>query len=426
MRGAPPEDVGAALDRLESLDPGIRAFIAEPGRRTRVAAESRRQAASDGPLARVPVAVKDVFRADGLPTRAGSALPAALFAGPESTVVRRVREAGGVILGKTHLDEFGCAEPGPTRNPHDRARTPGGSSAGSAAAVAAGICSVAIGAQTQRSVTAPAAYCGVVGYKPTHGLIPYDGVPLAPSADTIGILTRDMATLTTAAAALTGVVAAPGPAPRLAVPDGYPMELVQPAARRAFTALLTALEEAGAHVVTVPAPWQDDVESWLRTCDDLMLGELAGTHADWYPRYAPRYRPRTAAAIDAGRALPRGRIEAARSRLPVMRRRLAAGLRAAGADCWVCPSALGPAPLGYEHTGDIETTVFWSWAGLPTLSLPAGRAVPADGGPPMPVGLQCVAPHGQDPVLLAVADWLERKLGDTAAIQSGLSHGGAN
>ena len=147
-------DVPAALERLEVIDPAVNAFVDETDRRIRI--ESTRPA--DGPLRGVAVGAKDLYRVEGLPTRAGSRLPASLFDGDESTIVRELRRAGAVVLGKTAMDEFAYCEPPPTKNPRDRRRTPGGSSGGSAAAVAAGICRLAVGSQTLQSIVVPAAY----------------------------------------------------------------------------------------------------------------------------------------------------------------------------------------------------------------------------------------------------------------------------
>ena len=195
--------------RIEQLDPDLRAFLPEADRwqrlRQEVAALDARTADSaDRPaLYGVAVGVKDCIRVDGLSTRAGSALPPELFDGPEASVVTAVRAAGAVILGKTAMDEFAYSEPAATRNPHNLEHTPGGSSSGSAAAVAAGLCPLALGTQTSRSVIGPAAFCGVVGYKPSFGRIEIDGViPLAPSFDTVGMLTQDVAGMRLGASAL--------------------------------------------------------------------------------------------------------------------------------------------------------------------------------------------------------------------------------
>ncbi|MGJ6966068.1 amidase [Streptosporangium sp. G11] len=398
----------AALDRLDVVDGELQAFVPEPGRRGRVLAESRssaaarRTASAPSPLQGVPVAVKDVFHVAGLPTRAGSAVDPALLTGAESALVRRIREAGGVVLGKTHMDEFACCEPGPTRNPHDRARTPGGSSAGSAAAVAAGVCPIALGSQTQRSVIVPAAYCGVAGYKPTPGLVPFDGVPMAPSIDTAGLFTANMPDMVWAAAALFDVTASrPAGPPRLAIPTGTFLGPLLEPARRAFAVQVATLRSAGAVVHERDVPWGDP-RPWLQAFDAVLLSELAAVHERWFRMHADLYRPRTASAIRAGRSIPAARVAAARRRVEGLRSLIASA--AADVDAWICPAALGPAPRGLSHTGDVEMTIFWSWAGLPCVTVPAG--VIGGGGPPMPVGLQVIGGHGGDAAALGVAAWI--------------------
>ncbi|MDX3103365.1 amidase [Nonomuraea angiospora] len=398
-----------ALDWLEAVDGELHAFVEEPGRRDRVLAEHRRAwfayraTKTPPPLLGVPVAVKDVFHVAGLPTRAGSAMDPVLLTGPESVLVRRVREAGGVVLGKTHMDEFACCEPGPTRNPHDPTRTPGGSSAGSAAAVAAGVCPIAMGSQTQRSVIVPAAYCGVAGYKPTPGLVPFDGVPMAPSIDTAGLFTANLPDMLSAAAALYGVTAVrPADPPRLAVPGGAFLDPVSEPALQAFAGQVTALRTAGAHIEERDVPWGNP-QPWLHAFDAVLLSELAAVHEKWFGAHAGRYRPRTAAAIRAGQAVPAERVAAARRRIDGLGSLISAS--AAGTDAWICPSALGPAPRGLAHTGDVEMTLFWSWAGLPCVNVPAGKVSPGD-GPAMPIGLQVIGRHGGDAAALGIAAWI--------------------
>lgn len=190
-----PDVLVEVASRIEDIDRNVRAFIAEEDRLGRLF----RDGIGDGALAGVPVGIKDVYRVTGLPTHAGSRLPQELFAGDESAIVGGLRVAGAIIAGKTAMDEFAYCEPPPTRNPRDLSRTPGGPSGGSAAAVAAGMCPLAMGSQTLQSIIAPAAYCGVIGYKPTYQRFPFDGVPLSPSFDTIGLIADSMSLLSRAA-----------------------------------------------------------------------------------------------------------------------------------------------------------------------------------------------------------------------------------
>ena len=195
--------------RFEASEPVIQAFLPERNRFERIRRDAQdlearyRDAGARPPLYGAMLGVKDIFHADGFVTRAGASLPADLLAGDESAVVTALKRAGALILGKTVTTEFAYFEPGPTRNPHHTGRTPGGSSSGSAAAVASGLAHVSIGTQTVGSVIRPAAYCGIVGFKPSFGRVSCAGlVTFSPSADHVGFFTGDIADMQAAAAAV--------------------------------------------------------------------------------------------------------------------------------------------------------------------------------------------------------------------------------
>ena len=203
--------VEAALDRVERYEGRIRSLLPEPGRKERVLAEAAAlEAAWPDPASRPPLygallGVKDIFAADGFDTRAGSRLPPESFAMPQGPVVSALRAAGAIVLGKTVTTEFAYFAPGPTANPWDLSRTPGGSSSGSAAAVAAGFCSIAVGTQTIGSISRPAAYCGVTGWKPSYDRTSRDGVvPFSPSLDHVGLLASLAASKTSCAVSSAG------------------------------------------------------------------------------------------------------------------------------------------------------------------------------------------------------------------------------
>ena len=390
-----------SLDRIGAINPRVRAFLPEPGRRQRVLGELVALDAGDAgraPLRGLPVAVKDLYRADGLPTCAGSRLPHELFAGPQSWIVSALRRIGCVVVGKTHMDEFGCSEPPPTRNPHDLARTPGGSSSGSAAAVASGMVPLAIGSQTQRSLIGPAAFCGVVGFKPSYGRIPYDGVPLARSADTVGVLAQDVVGVELVMRKLLDDWRDPATSgrPALGLATGPLFSECLPAGTRfSLTRQIGRLRRAGYSIRPAAVVSDAATRHWIRILDDVLLAELADTHRRWFASHAELYRPRTAAAIRAGLAIPSARRDRCRAELPRLRADIERAMTEAGIDAWICPSSLGPAPAGLDHTGYAETTLLWSWAGLPCISVPADRS--ADG---LPQGLQLVGRFGADESVL--------------------------
>ncbi|WP_431968510.1 amidase [Actinacidiphila sp. bgisy160] len=385
--------VARTCDRIDRLDARIKAFVREPDRRGRLAAEAA--TAPPGVLSGVMVGVKDIVRIDGMDTRAGSAVPPEALAGPQAPLVDRLRAAGALVAGKTVTAEFAVTAPGPTRNPHNTAHTPGGSSSGSAAAVAAGMVPLAIGTQTVGSVVRPAAYCGVVGFKPTFGRVPVDGVIAnAPSFDTVGVLAADVAVAARGASVLCDdwrERPAGDGEPVLGIPVGPYLDRAGAEAREAFTAHAKRLEAAGRTVREVPL--MPDFEAVVRQLYVMNRYEVARTHADWFPRHGHLYREQTVAAIREGHAIDRDDYERSVGERRVFRERL---LEAMGeVDVWLAPSATGPAPFGLGSTGDSVMCLPWSNAGFPAVSLPAGYA--ANG---LPLGLQVVGRPGEDEELL--------------------------
>ena len=388
-------------------------FVAEPGRWRRLEAEAadldRRfpDPAGRPALFAALVGVKDIFHVAGLPTRAGSRLPPEELAPegpPEAESVRRLRAAGALVIGKTVTTEFAYFEPGPTRNPRAPGHTPGGSSSGSAAAVAAGVCPLALGTQTIGSVGRPAAYCGIVGFKPTYDRVPRDGViPLAPSLDHVGVLAADVAWARAAAAVLCdGWRGDPDSRsrrrPSLAVPVGPYLEAAEPAARHHLRAVQRRLAAAGFAVREVPILL--DYEAVARRHRRLMAHEAAAVHERWHGRHRHLYRPRTAELIEQGRQVSAEEAAAARAGRGELRQELEAALAERGLDLWLTPGATGPAPRGLAATGDPAMQLPWSHAGMPAVVLPAGSSPEG-----LPLGIQLAARAGDDELLLA---WAER------------------
>ncbi|GAA0916235.1 MULTISPECIES: amidase [Streptomyces violaceusniger group] len=410
-------------DRIEAEDGEILAFVPEPGRRERLARAARvadeRWGDVDGrpPLYGVMVGVKDIVHVEGVPTGAGSDVPAEVLAGAEASLVGRLREAGALVAGKTVTAEFAVTAPGPTRNPHHLGHTPGGSSSGSAAAVAAGMVPLAVGTQTIGSMIRPAAYCGVLGFKPTHGRIPSDGViPNAPTFDTVGLFAADVATLAPAAAVLCdgwrpsgeGGEAAAGRRPVLGVPLGPYLDRADAEARKSFAEWAGHLAAAGFTVRRVPFP--DDFERVVAEQRVINRYELARSHAVWFPRHGERYREQTVEAIREGQRMSHDAYAAALRARAGFRERLVAAMDRDGIDLWITPAATGPAPYGLESTGNSVMSLPWSYAGAPALALPAGRAANS-----LPLGVQCVARPGADERLLGWAPDVESVLVGTSA-----------
>lgn len=406
------------VTHLEAAEPQIEALLPEPNRRERLMADAKAlqarfpEVASRPPLYGVLVGVKDIFRTDGYPTKAGSNLPDALFAGSEAASVSLLREAGALILGKTVTTEFAYFAPGPTRNPHNLAHTPGGSSSGSAAAVAAGFCSLALGTQTIGSVIRPAAYCGIVGYKPSYNRIDPAGlIFVSPSHDHVGMFTQDVAGMIQAAAVLCRdwhmdlATAAPPHKPVLGIPDGPYLKRASEEGLAAFEAQLAHLEQAGYIIRTVRAFGDfDDIDSYHRR---LMAAEMAAEHVGWFPEHINQYRPQTVELIQMGQTVSREEITIARQRKDTLRQTMATLMRDVGIDIWVSPAAPGAAPEGIEATGDPVMNLPWTNTGVPTITVPAGRS--SNG---LPLGLQCAGLYMQDEQLLAWVGSIEAALSD--------------
>jgi aspartyl-tRNA(Asn)/glutamyl-tRNA(Gln) amidotransferase subunit A len=393
------------LQRIATRDDSVRAWVSVDEAGARATARERTEEARTGhrrgPLHGVPVGIKDIFHVAGMTTTCGAAPAFHTTATADAASVARLRAAGAVVLGKAHTTEFAYFEPGPTRNPWNPAHTPGGSSSGSAAAVAARMAPLALGTQTVGSVLRPAAYCGVVGFKGTYDLIPTDGVvPLAWSFDHVGVFARrvaDVALAVEVLAAHAPGVPAPRP-PRLAVAPEL-LERATPEVAALIRATAERFARAGATVreVTLPASFAD-VHAAGRSVLEV---EAAAYHEELYRVHAAQYRPRTRELIAAGLSRPAvAYVRAQRARLAF--RRDVMPLLAAH-DALLSPTAPSPAPEGLGATGDPWFCAPWSFAGVPAISLPIG--VSSLG---LPHAIQLVGAADEDAAILAVAAWCER------------------
>jgi Asp-tRNA(Asn)/Glu-tRNA(Gln) amidotransferase A subunit family amidase len=404
------------LDRLEALfaaqEPEVRAFLPEAGRFARLRREEAAlhirwpDPARRPPLFGVPVGVKDIFHVDGFETRAGSRLPAEELKGPEAACVTILREAGALILGKTVSTEFAFFAPGPTRNPWNPEHTPGGSSSGSAAAVGAGLCPLALGTQTIGSLLRPAAFCGAVGFKPSYERISREGViPLAPSLDHVGFFTPDVAGAGRASAVLCRDWRAAKPArkPRLGVPEGPYLERASGEGLVHFRQVCHRLIDAGFEVEHVPSlpDFGEIAERHFR----VTAAEAARVHRDWFARFGDLYAPKTIELIRRGQTVTDDELERDLDGREELRDVLTSLMNDHRLDLWISPPALGAAPRGLDSTGDPVMNIPWSQAGMPAVCLPAGRNAAS-----LPLGLQVAARWWADEVLLTWALDLENAL----------------
>ncbi len=390
--------VDEVCNRIDAYEPDIHALVPEPGRRTRLlneaAALQKRFADPESrpPLYGILLGVKDIFYVDGFPTRAGSQLPSEVFVGDEASCVTKLRDAGALLLGKTITTEFAYFEPGTTRNPHNLNHTPGGSSSGSAAAVAVGFCPLALGTQTIGSIIRPAAFCGVVGFKPSYGRIASDGlIPCAISLDTAGFFMQDAAGI------------ASNNMPVLGIPVGPYLAQASAEGRAAFEKHVTLLKKAGYDVRPVEA--MRDIDAINLRHRHILSAEMAQVHAAWFAQYESLYRPRTAALIRQGQEVSAEELAAARAGRTALRSELEGLMAQHGIDLWISPAAPGAAPEGISTTGDPAMNLPWTHAGLPAIALPAGRATHG-----LPLALQIAGAFMADEQLVSWAGPLAEAL----------------
>jgi Asp-tRNA(Asn)/Glu-tRNA(Gln) amidotransferase A subunit family amidase len=399
-----PEAIERSLERYAAWEPQLRAFAWCDPERARVQAAAA--AGSGGALAGVPVGVKDVFDTAAIPTEYGSPI----FAGrvPERTAVAvaRLEAAGAVVLGKTVTAELAYYAPGPTSNPWNAGRTPGGSSMGSAAAVAAGVVPAAIGTQTNGSTIRPAAFCGVVGFKPSFGRLPTAGaLQFAPTLDTVGVFATSVADASLLAEVIAGEtdrLRGPGGPPLLAVVRSPEWDEVEPAAQEAFETAAGLAREAGAELRELELP--EALAGAIPVVRTIMAAEASRFVAPLVAGELDRVSEELRALLDEGAAMPPGQYE----RALATREELVAGLGglAPGCDALLAPATLGEAPP-LDTTGDPRPCTRWSLVGAPALSLPSGL-----GPHGLPLAVQLVGMPGRDRRLLEVASWLEPLLPD--------------
>ncbi len=367
-----------------------------------------------GPLHGVPVGIKDIIDTGDMPTEDGSALHAGRTPAHDAAVVRMLREAGAVIMGKTVTTEFATYTPAKTHNPHNPAHTPGGSSSGSAAAVAAGMLPLAIGSQTNGSVIRPAAFCGVYGFKPTHGLIPRSGVlKLSRTLDQMGVFARTLDDVALIAEQLVGhdpldpdtqtraripfvATAAEEPPlpPLLAFVKGPVWDRADEETREAFAELVAAL---GDRVVEVELPGMvSQALDWHRT---IMEAEMAANLDREWEKANDRLTPALREQLARGRAVTALDYQRACARIPLINEGFSEIFERCAAI--ITPATLGTAPKFEESTGDPAFCTLWTLCGMPALNLPLMR-----GGNGLPLGVQLVGSRHDDARLLRTARWL--------------------
>ena len=376
------------LDRIRAMDPSVQAWVQVlPQRPT-----------GDGMLSEIPFGAKDIMETRGLSTEYGSPIYKGRIGTADAAIVRELRQRGAILLGKTHTTAFAYRTPAPTRNPRNLEHTPGGSSSGSAAAVAAGMVPVALGTQTRGSVLRPASYCGVTGFKASYGLLSMEGVlPLAKSLDTLGLFTHTPVDMLALWESL-GHSVGRSEDFALGVPD--PMPEVEPAMAAAFRNALSRLRRAGVSIRSI------EIAGMLARLDEaattVMFYEGAQFHRQRYNEHGARLAD-MANLVRDGLLISGDRYDEARRYIAECKARMTELYKAT--PVVLVPSATGPAPLGLASTGDARMNSPWSALGTPAISIP----MPVAGG--LPLGLQLTADRGEDSRVIRTAVRLQALLG---------------
>ena len=357
------------------------------------------QSTPRGPLYGISLGVKDIIDVAGMPTVCGTPIYAGNIAKLDAACVALAKSAGAVVIGKTATTELAGTYPAKTRNPQNLEHTPGGSSSGSAAAVAAGMVRIAMGTQTAGSVIRPAAFCGVVGFKPTFGLVPRAGVKVqSESLDTLGVFTRTVDDAALWYAAMTGAAAMPlqniGKGPLRVLIVSNLMEYADVDMSVAVAEAAEALSSAGLNVreTRLPAAF-DDAQVDQRT---IQITEMARCYATEHQQHRRQLSDELLALLDEGATIADDIYRAALARTAVARSQAAQLFTEC--DAWLSPSATGAAPKGLAFTGDPVFNRLASTLHLPAINLPVYRSKKR-----MPLGLQLVGARLQDEKLLSVA-----------------------
>ena len=418
---SPVDLVESLFQRIDSLEPSLKAWVYLD--RDAVLAEARAKAEEVvsarrpiGPLHGVPIGLKDIYYTAGIPTTACSRLYADFVPDYDAATVARLRDAGALMLGKTVTTEFACLDPSMTVNPWNPAHTPGGSSSGSAAAVAANMCAAAMGSQTVGSVLRPAAYNGVVGFKPTYGRVSrYGIIPVSWSLDTAGWMTRTVRD----AALLLNVMAGQDdrdpaasmlptmdyaanldepPPPQVGVLSGYFHDNADAETRNHTKDVVEKLAKAGANITEMAPP--DSIETASEDQRIIMAVEAAAFHEPMYRTRSEEYQPLLREMLRWGLEID----SVTYSRALERRLQFIADMvrTAAQVDVLLTPSTPKPSQPDLTNTGNPMFQGPWTSCGLPAISVPSGLA---ESG--MPLGIQLAASHYQEARLLSATRWCE-------------------
>jgi Asp-tRNA(Asn)/Glu-tRNA(Gln) amidotransferase A subunit family amidase len=379
--------LSGCLEQIRELDPAVRAWVEV----------NPQEPLSSGPLDGIPFGAKDIFETRGMATEFGSPIFAGRKGCCDADLITDLRQRGAVLLGKTHTTAFAYFDPAPTRNPHNLQHTPGGSSSGSAAAVACSMAKFALGSQTAGSIIRPASYCGVVGFKPSFGVLSREGVmPFAPSLDTMGLFTADVPWMAKIWKALGFRVTSVRPV-ILKVPRALPE--VEPEMAKAFAKTLAILRRAGFRQEPINLSFEWTALS--AAVSSIQAFEGARSLRGPWEQHGTRVGAKLAALIERGFAM--GEDEYADALAAIQY----AASRMTGTGFILTPAAMGPAPEGLSSTGAPMMNSPWTGLGMPAISIPMPT-------PTLPLGLQIAGARGSDGELLDVAEQIASALNNSA------------
>jgi aspartyl-tRNA(Asn)/glutamyl-tRNA(Gln) amidotransferase subunit A len=421
---SPNELLESLLQRIDELEPRLKAWVSlDRQGAKKTANECSREAEKKcfrGLLHGIPVGIKDIYFTAGMRTTAGSKILADFIPSCDATTVARLREAGAVILGKTETTEFAVFDPAPTRNPWNTAHTPGGSSSGSAAAVSSGMCPAALGSQTGGSTIRPAAYCGIIGLKPTYGRISrYGIIPVSWSLDHAGIFTRTVEDAAILLEVLAGhdskdPTSSSQPVspyrravessslPRLGLLREFFWDNANDQVKKNIDKAAKVLGNAGAEITETALPKCFNVADSARRI--VMETEIAAYHEETFRTRMMDYRPFLRRSIASGLLIPAvSYLKAQRIRSQFIRE-ISASLKEF--DCFLTPATTTPAPKGLESTGDPAFNWPWSFCGFPSITVPS--AVTDND---LPLGIQLVGRPFDEERVLSIASWCEKVIG---------------
>ncbi|MDA0204453.1 MAG: amidase [Acidobacteria bacterium] len=355
---------------------------------------------ADGPLSGIPFGAKDIYDTAELPTEWGSEVYRGRQPEHDAALVAELKQLGAYVLAKTETTAFAFYDPAPTRNPHNLGHTPGGSSSGSAAAVSAGMVPLALGSQTQGSVLRPASFCGVVGFKPSRGVLPVEGMlPCSPTLDTAGLFTETVGDMRFVWEALR-----PGGNPyealRFVVIGWPPHKRISVGMEKRLRSSVKKLEDAGLKVLEASGP--PSFKALPPAIAAVMAYEAAQTHGERYDEYGERLGVKLAGLVEMGRSVSDAAYAEGLAVMQAAEQEFAAWARED--TVVITPAALGPAPKGLESTGDPACNAPWTAIGAAAISIPCGTVGR------MPLGLQLTAPAGGDAMLLRTAETVEQAL----------------